>query len=70
VLKWFWEELTVEKARLSGYINREVYKEAKIQAVKEDISLSALVEKSLELYLGKAREQLEPKQKMRLVEGN
>ena len=77
VLKRFWEEDTVEKARLSGYIDREVYKEAKIQAVREDISLSALVEKSLQLYLGlgggKGEErdgQLKAGRDMRLAEGN
>jgi len=41
----------MEKARLSGYIDRAVLKEAKIQAVREEISLSALVEKCLQLYL-------------------
>lgn len=43
--------IVVEKARLNGYIDRSLFKEAKIQAVKEDISLSALVEKCLYLYL-------------------
>lgn len=43
--------IVVEKARLNGYIDRSIFKEAKIQAVKEDISLSALVEKCLYLYL-------------------
>lgn len=77
VLKRFWEANAVEKARLSGYIDREVYKEAKIQAVREEISLSALVEKSLQLYLGlngsevdKNREPLGRQQDMRLAEGN
>jgi len=67
----------VEKARLSGYIDREIYKEAKIQAVREDISLSALVEKSLQLYLGlrgagvrAAQAQVDGKASMRLAEGN
>jgi len=47
-MKW-----RTQKTRLNAYVGPETHKEAKIQAVKEGISLSELVERALQEYLTK-----------------
>jgi predicted HicB family RNase H-like nuclease len=46
-------EMENAKTRLNAYVGAETHKEAKIQAVKEGISLSELVERALQEYLTK-----------------
>lgn len=44
---------TIEKQRITLFLNPSVVRQAKVQAVVEDLSLTALIEKSLIGYLPK-----------------
>ena len=44
---------TIRKQRTTLFINSDIAKQAKAQAVVEDLSLASLVEKALTIYLPK-----------------